>query len=216
MTQESEGPQTSAQPTAAAEFDLLVRRSAGPQPWRRLFHASVGVAAALILHFSLPSDALALTILAGVVALLLVMEGIRLKSPRFNVFFFRIFNRVITPAEKGHVVSSVWYAVGMFLVVAAFPREIAVPAILVVAVADPAASWVGRRWGRRRLGKGTATGTLTFVVAAIAVQMPLVAPGPAAFAAVVSGGVEVLPWKLNDNLTVPLAAGAALWLWSLV
>ena len=50
-----------------------MRRSDGPQPWRRLFHAATGVTVAVVLHVTLPSDALALALLGAALALLIAL-----------------------------------------------------------------------------------------------------------------------------------------------
>jgi dolichol kinase len=101
--------------------------------------------------------------------------------------------------------------VGCTLAVVAFPRDIAVAAILVLALADPAASWIGRRWGKRRVGTGTFLGTGVFVAVATAVLFPFVGVPIALLVAVGTAGVEILPWPLDDNLVVPLVAGALAW-----
>jgi dolichol kinase len=89
-----------------------------------------------------------------------------------------------------------------------------VPAILVRALADPVARVMGRRFGRRRLGKGTVEGSAAFfVMASVVLVLSTRQPAAAAVAGIVSL-VEVLPWKLDDNLTIPLTAGSLLMLLS--
>ncbi len=132
-----------------------------------------------------------------------------------NLLFFRFLFPLVSPREEGRIISSVWYVLGMLIVVAVFPREIALPSILVMALADPAASYVGRRWGRARLGTGTVTGTVTFVVTGLLVLAPFVGVGPAAVASALASVIEILPWKLDDNLSVPLSSGFALWIMTL-
>ena len=88
--------------------------------------------------------------------------------------------------------------------------------VQLLALADPAASYVGRRWGRARLGTGTVTGSVTFLVTGLLVLVPFVGIGPASVAAAFASAVEVLPWKINDNLTIPLSSGLVLWIVTLV
>ena len=99
---------------------------------------------------------------------------------------------------------------GLFLVAALFPTRVFVPAALVLALADPAASYLGRRWGERPLGKGTVEGFMVFVVVAASTLLWSVPPGVAAVAALAAGFAEVAPWKLDDNLTIPVVVAAAL------
>lgn len=196
------------------EVDLaaLVERTQGPRPWRRLFHAAIGVLIVLSLRFLVPSDTVALILLGSTLVLLLLLEWVRLTKPRMNLLFFKFLLPLVSPREEHKIISSVWYALGVLIAVAVFPREIALLSILVTALADPAAGYVGRRWGRTRLGKGTVMGTVTFGVTGLLVLVPFVGIGSAAVAATVASVIEILPWKLDDNLTVPLSSGFALWI----
>ena len=102
------------------------------------------------------------------------------------------------------------------------PRVSAV-AVTVLAFADPAAGLVGRRLGRIRLVHGRSLeGSLTFVVVGALVAWALlmvsygsVTPHPVrmALGAAVCGGLaELFSRRLDDNLTVPLAAAFGAWL----
>jgi dolichol kinase len=157
----------------------------------------------------------ALILLGLTLVLLLLLEWARLTMPRVNLLFFRFLAPLVSPREERKIMSSVWYVLGVLIVVAVFPREIALLSILVTALADPAAGYVGRRWGRARLGTGTVTGTVTFLVTGLLVLVPFVGFGPAAVAAGLASVIEILPWRLDDNLSVPLSSGFALWIMTL-
>ena len=101
---------------------------------------------------------------------------------------------------------------GILTAVVLFPLEAAVPAIWVLALADPVASCVGRRWGRRPLGAGTLEGSAAFVLVAGAI-LTVAVPLPAALlGAIVGGLVEIAPWRVDDNLTIPPAVAGVLWI----
>jgi dolichol kinase len=193
------------------DLPALVARTRGLQPWRRVFHAANGV----VLAFGPP----ALNLSPGATALLLglgacaLLAGdlIRLRVPRLNRTFFRLFRPLASPREEHHLASSTWYAVGAFLAWWWFPPIVATASILVLGLADPAASVVGRLVGRRPLGKGTVEGSLTFMVVAFLALWPLVGPGAAAVGAVLTGLAEVAPLGLDDNLVIPLVCGGVLW-----
>lgn len=200
---------TSPSGGAEAELRALVRRTAGLQPWRRVFHAANGVLIAGILRYGGLSDAAAVGILAAVFLLLLALDGLRLRRTGLNVLFFRLFLLLASPREAGRIASSTWYVLGVLLAVALFPREASVPAVLVLALADPAASVAGRRWGRRRIGAGSEVGALAFLLAAFLVVWPLAGPVAAAAGAAAGAAVELLPWRLDDNATIPPAVALA-------
>lgn len=192
------------------EMDDLVERTRGVQPLRRLFHALTGVAAAAALTWLDLDRWTAVGILAAALVALALLDLVRLRLPRANAFFFRAFRTLASPREASAMASSTWYAVGLLLAVAFFPRAAAVSGILVLALADPVASYLGQRWGRRPFLGGSVEGSLAFVAGALAVLLlrhdPLVAVG-AAMAATLA---ERLSWPLDDNLVLPPATAAIL------
>jgi len=203
---------TESRPLPENETDLeeLVGRTTGPQPWRRLFHMATGLVVAVVLSNSGITRHTAIVVLAGVAVGLYVSDLVRLRIRRANEVFFRVFRHLATPREAGGVASSTWYALGLFLVVALFPMHAAVSGILVLAVADPAASYVGRRWGTRAFLGGTLEGSLVFALAAFGILVPRHAPLVALATAVVAALAERRSRPLDDNVTVPLVtAGVA-------
>lgn len=195
-----------------AELAVLVGHTEGLQPWRRVFHAVNGVILASALTWVVTDRALAIPILALVLAVLLVVDLVRLRDPRANTLFFRLLRPFASPREERKIASSTWYMVGILLAVILFPLSAVVPGILVLAFADPAASVLGRLVGRRRLGKGSVEGALIFALVAFLVLLPFVTPPVAAACALITALVEVLPLGLDDNLTVPLTAAAMVFL----
>ena len=114
-------------------------------------------------------------------------------------------------------------AVWMFLAAAAcawlFPPGVAAASLAMLMVGDGAAAVVGRRFGRTRWPgspksvEGSAAYAVTaFAVGALLASWPPAGLGLAACAvgAVVGAAVEALPIPVNDNLRVPLIAGAAM------
>jgi dolichol kinase len=191
------------------DLDILVEQTHGAQPWRRVFHAFTGAAIAAVLTFLPISRSLALWILGGALAALLTLDAVRLWFTRANALFFRAFRHLASPREARGPASSTWYALGAMLVVALFDRHDAVSGILVLALADPAASYLGRRWGRRPFLGGSLEGTAVFFLTAFAV-LAFRHPLPvASVAALVCALAERLPGVLDDNLTLPVVGATA-------
>ncbi len=189
----------------------LVARTRGLQPWRRVFHATSGVALALAPELTGLATPQVAALLGLATAILLAADIVRLRSPRLNRAFFSVFRPLASPREESAIASSTWYALGAALVWWAAPGAPAVLALLVLGLADPAASVVGRRFGRTPFGKGTALGSLTFFIVAFAVVASDQPVGTAFVVATVAALAEVLPIPVDDNLTVPLATAACLW-----
>lgn len=198
------------QPPDAAGLETLVRRTAGAQPWRRVLHAMTGLLAVAVLDWAGISRGAALWILGALVVAALSLDGVRLLDRRANVLFFRAFPHLASPREAKGLASSTLYAMGLFLTVALFARRVAISGILLLALADPAASWVGRRWGRHPFLGGSLEGTGVFLMVSLGLLLTR-HPWPVALgAAVVTTLAERLGWPLDDNLVVPLTGALAI------
>ncbi|TVR66649.1 MAG: hypothetical protein EA422_01605 [Gemmatimonadales bacterium] len=194
----------------------LVQRTAGLQPWRRVFHATNGLVLVGILAFLDPPRQGVVLLLTGLLAMLLTLDFARFRVKALNRLFFRVFSSIASPREAVGPASSTWYVAGALLTVALFPMDMAISAILVLALADPAASYMGRRWGRRPFGTGTVEGSMVFFVVAFGILLVQVGPVTAAAVALGTTLAERNTWSLDDNLVVPLTAGSLLWVATLV
>ena len=145
----------------------------------------------------------------------------------FNLFALpRLAPSIFREGERGAPWRSgiVIYPIAVLLLVILFHRrmEVAGAAWGIMAAGDSAASWIGRRLGRRPIPWNrakTAEGSIAFALAAFAFSWAILATAGhgAVEAALLAGAaslfaafMESLPWKLDDNLTVPLLSAAFL------
>lgn len=154
-----------------------------------------------------------LSILGAAFVVALTLDLVRLRAPGINRAFFMVFSVLASPREAAGMASSTWFALAAFLTHAIFPPLYAAAALVVLALADPAASVVGRVWGSWPLGKGSIQGTAVFFFVAWLVlglmTGELLAVVPVALGVAL---MEVVPGLIDDNLVVPLVAGGLLWL----
>ncbi|MGD2047526.1 MAG: hypothetical protein PVJ80_09805 [Gemmatimonadota bacterium] len=186
------------------ELTALVARTEGPQPWRKLFHATNGVLIVAALTLVDPSERTTVLVLGVVTAALLAFDVVRLTAPRVNEVFFRLFQSLASPREMRGVASSTWYALGILVCALLFERAEVVTGVLVLGLADPAAAYVGRRWGKRPFLGGTVEGTVVFFVTCatiIALRHGVWVALPTALVACLA---ERRSWPLDDNFTIPL------------
>jgi dolichol kinase len=167
-----------------------------------------------------PSRYTQLTISLSFFAYVWIMEGTRRISPRINAHLMRLYGRVAHPHEHFRVNSGTWFATALVLLSAFATRPGMMAGLAVLGVADPVAALVGRRWGRHTLRAGRSLeGTLAFFVSgtsAAIVGLAILGVGPAgkvialaALGALAGAIAELVTKKLDDNLTIPLAVGAA-------
>jgi len=197
-------------PQPEQRLEELAERTEGLQPWRRLLHLVTGTLIALAAYTLEPQSVPLRWLFGGLLAIVLLTDVLRLNFEDLNRFVFRTFGALMCPREAKHL-SLTWFLLGVFVTLW-FPGEgVAVAAILVLSLADPAASVVGRIWGAHRLGKGTLEGTLAFFLTAVAVLVPFVGVPWALPVAALVAVVEVLPTGMDDNLLIPVTTAGCLW-----
>lgn len=186
---------------------------------RSLFHALSGVVALLaIQHVFTPSTMIVAAFTFFVLAW--SMELGRRRSPAINGFLMKVFGPIAHAHETDRVNSATWYVTALLaLSITASPMACSL-AVIVLGIGDPAAAFVGRRWGRTRLASGRSLeGSLGFTgfaglaaVATLAVYYPGLGVAQMVTLALVSalaGAIaELLTAGLDDNLVIPLAAAA--------
>lgn len=125
--------------------------------------------------------------------------------------------------ERIHLNGATWITLSALILIALFPKTIAVAAFAMVSISDTVAALVGKRYGRHRFGKKSVEGSLAFLVSALLVV--LLVPGitlPAGMVMAVVGTlveaqvIRIGGFKIDDNITVPIAsavAGIAFYSW---
>jgi dolichol kinase len=152
------------------------------------------------------------------------LELLRMRSPRAASALIAFFRPIAHPHERHKVNSSTWFATAMTILAFFFDPMLAAVAVAVLGLADPAAAFVGRRWGRTQLiGSRSLEGSLAFVVAGALASLGVlwIWHGHVAFgvrvavaigAALAGATAELLSRRIDDNFSVPLAAAGGGWL----
>ncbi len=150
------------------------------------------------------------------------MEISRRVSKRANAFLMKAFKHVAHPHEAHHVNSSTWYVTALLLLSLTYNPAVCAVALAILGLADPAAAIVGKRGGRIRFENGRSVeGTLTFILVGTLAGMGILSTlhsgqwsvGQMVLLSLLSataGGVtELVSKRVDDNLGIPVAAGAA-------
>lgn len=198
------------------------------EPFRRVavrqaFHAFNALWGVLAYHFVVPRGA-AIAAVGTVTAMFGFGEWLRLHRPAVQAEILRhpVFGRMIRPHEHDRVSGGFWFGVGVVAVLVLYPRPVVEAACLVMGFGDAASTVAGRRFGTIRLfGGRSLQGTLAFAAVSLAVVSawraacygdPLSAALAWGAVAAVAGSVtELASTRIDDNLTVPVVTGAALW-----
>jgi dolichol kinase len=189
---------------------------------RTLFHIAMGVLGVSMYQFVL-SQSGAMIVLYSLLGVVVGLEVTRRIWARWNHILLNspVFHPIARPREYHTVNSSTWYLTALCIVTTVFSQPAVSAAVLILAFADPAAAWVGRRYGTRKLyGRKSWVGSLTFFVVGFAVASaflltlwPTIAPARALSAAAVcalaAAVAELFSERVDDNFTVPLAGAVA-------
>lgn len=174
---------------------------------RRALHVAsglLGVGAALLSH---PVVTL---LLAGLVALALALEGLRLATVPGRAAIHGRFGSLFRAAESRRLSGATLLVASYFAAWLLFPAAAAARAMVVTALADPAAAAVGSRFSGR-LGRKSVSGSAAALgVALAALLLWPTAPLPALAAAVTAAAAERVPGPGLDNVLMPLATAGVL------
>ena len=128
-------------------------------------------------------------------------------SKVFNYFFISMLRK---NESEGGLTGATWLFLGFAITAFIFEREIAIAALLFLTIGDSIAALVGISYPKIKLGHKTLSGTLAGTFACILVVslssqtlMPLII----IIGAISAMSIELLPLRINDNITIPIFSG---------
>jgi dolichol kinase len=182
-------------------------------PGRKLYHVLGGLGLLGVYLYLGPRQAFPvyLLLLAGI----LVFDLTRLRHPGFGAWAMKNMGSLLRPGEAATISGSPAYVLGVALTLYLFDLPIATAAVLFLIFGDVCASIIGEQWGKTKFRDKSLEGTAAFVVAGLAAALLYRLFGETPPFALLACGVvtaaivEIFtPRRLNDNLTIPLAAAA--------
>ncbi len=144
--------------------------------------------------------------------LLLALEISRFLFPQFNRRLFKTFGAILKQESRSRVLGTTYFLFGSLLTVIFFAKGIAIAALLFLIFGDALSALVGVKWGRVKIGQKSLEGSLAFFVSClfIAVILKYTYLGldirVSFWGALVATLVELAPFPVNDNLSIPLCA----------
>jgi dolichol kinase len=184
---------------------------------RSLLHVCSAVSALVLLRYVFsPAGIVAFAV--GFACFAWTLEITRRRWSGWNGLLMRWLGTVAHAHEAARVNSSTWYATAMAIIAVVFTPVACAVGIAVLGLGDPAAGFVGRRWGTVKLAAGRSLeGTLAFVVVgglgafvALRIGWPELGVGSsvalATMGAAFGAAAEVGSRRVDDNFAVPIAA----------
>ena len=192
------------------------------QIMRRLFHMFNGAAIATLYLISFNHSQM-IHFLGTIACVLYIVEQVRVNYPETAAKLLPFTRFIIRAEEQLKESAMVPYAMAVLLTIFAFPKHIALVGIYSLAFADPLSAIVGIRFGKHKITPTrTIEGSLAFfasiflitliVLTGYANQFDLIILIIAFLMGSICALADMIPLRLDDNLTIPLFTSALLWL----
>lgn len=198
--------------------ELAAAKSRPSNLARSFFHALSGLTAVTAIAV-LRQRAWLIVIALAFAVFAWTSELLRRRFRGANLRLMRVLGPIAHPHEWHKVNSATWFITGLLGLALLAPLRAAALGCLVLALGDPAAALVGRRWGRTRLvNNRSLEGTLTFVAVgalASAAVIPVLPGAPtvtwavALTAGLVGAATELLSKRVDDNFSIPVVTATA-------
>lgn len=189
---------------------------------RRIFHMFNGGAIATLYLISFNHSQM-VHFLGTIACILYVVEQVRVSYPETAAKLLPFTRFIIRAEEQLKESAMVPYAMAVLLTIVAFPKHIALVGIYSLAFADPLSAIVGIKWGKHKISDTRSIeGSLAFFISIFLVSFLILSgfAGSIGFLTFIISFVlagicaifDLIPLKLDDNLTIPLFTSAVLWL----
>lgn len=156
------------------------------------------------------SSAIVIPVLSVLAFVFVLIDILRTKIPSFKARVNQFMGGIFRIYESKTFSGASFILFGALLAVIIFPRQVAQLVVTFTVLGDIAAALVGKHIGKHKLiGKSTVEGSISFLAASIIGSL-FITPYPLwekILAAVFATIVEMLPLKIDDNLTVPILTG---------
>ncbi len=204
------------------ESGIIIFERNSLQLYRRLWHMFGGFSVAFCYWYSGITKDYALIILGFITIATVAIDSLRLVFKSLNERVLRDFRLIIREDEKNSLSAMTYYLVGSWLSIFLFPPFIATLAIFFLAFADPIASIVGIKYGRKKWKWGkTYEGSLAafftcfflsfiFLLGFFGDSLLKTFLFSTTFA-LAGTFAETFPLKIDDNLAIPIVSGTIMW-----
>ncbi|POS83297.1 hypothetical protein EPUL_005133, partial [Erysiphe pulchra] len=134
---------------------------------RKLLHVSIGIFSIYFYTAGIQTTSITPLLLSALVPIT-ATDYLRLNYDPLNKIYIRVLGPLMRESEYRSLNGVIWYLIGAWFVLTAFPKDIGLMGILLLSWCDTAASTVGRAFGRYtpslRKGKSLAGSAAAFAV----------------------------------------------------
>lgn len=189
---------------------------------RRILHIATGSTIALFYAIAF-SHAQMIHILGTIACALYLAEQIRINYPETSAKLMPLSKFIMRAEEQLQESAMVPYMFGVLLTIITFPKLAAIVGIFTLAISDPLSALVGIRFGKTRIvSHKSLEGSAAFFISCFILCNSILIIGlgkisseifaVSTLTALVVSAFEMIPIKIDDNLTIPLFTGPTFWI----
>ncbi|MCK5032817.1 MAG: hypothetical protein KAS18_04260 [Calditrichia bacterium] len=149
-------------------------------------------------------------ILSGFITIgFVVVDLLRMQSTKIQQYFIFIFKPLLRENEKDNKLTGATFLfVSLTIIFIFFNKNTAIPAALILTIADSFAAIFGKKLGRKRFLSKTVTGSITFFLIGNVIFIILLPEFGLLNILIVTilTVIEALAIPVSDNLTLPISA----------
>ncbi|KAG8904865.1 hypothetical protein FRB99_001032 [Tulasnella sp. 403] len=149
-THKAAAPDAGKEKPSVEEWTGIMKRIV--EEWeipRKVLHSSIGFGVVYLYSGRPETVNPVIYALAGSLAFIVPCDILRLRNAQFERLYEKAVGFLMRESERRSTNGVIWYMVGVIYVLALFPRDIAVVAILILSWCDTAASTFGRMYGKK-------------------------------------------------------------------
>ena len=191
------------------------------QIMRRVFHMCVGTMIAGLYWLSF-SHTQMVHFLGTIACVLYLLEQIRINYPETAAKLLPYTKFVMRAEEQLKESAMMPYAMAVLLTIITFPKPIALVGIFTLAFADPMSAIIGIKYGKHKISEhrsyeGSAAFFIStfiatfFILGAFITGFGFLTLVISTLMGVFCTAFDLIPLKIDDNLTIPIFTSISLW-----
>jgi len=146
-----------------------------------------------------------------------------IENSRNNPVIYKVFNKYLffmmrNFEKKGELTGATWVFVGSLFTIIFVPNPFCILALFFLSVGDTFAAIIGIKYPYIKIGKKTLSGSIACFISCIAIGL-IIDQGinieVLIFGALIASIVELISFKINDNVLIPIVSGFSMYIFSI-
>ena len=146
-----------------------------------------------------------------------------IENSRNNPVIYKAFKKYLffmmrNFEKRGELTGATWVFVGSLFTIIFVPSPFCILALLFLSVGDTFAAIIGIKYPYIKIGKKTLSGSIACFISCIVIGLILdqgIDIEVLIFGALIASIVELISFKMNDNVLIPIVSGSSMYIFSI-